>query len=92
VTADGAAKWAATRMQGRWSFVWRTGVLQWGFIMFGAMGGMQAAQHPSRWLYFLVMNLPVWLCGGFVFGLGTWHLSERSYAKYLAKQTQVAGG
>jgi hypothetical protein len=86
MTPDRAAKWAATRAQGRWSFVWRTGVLQWGLIMFGVMGGSQAAQHPDRWMYILAVNLPLWFCGGVLFGLLTWHLTERSYTKYLAKQ------
>jgi hypothetical protein len=86
MTSDQAAKWAAKRVQGRWSFVWRTGVLQWGVIMFGVMGGGQIAQQPDRWLFLLELNLSVWLCAGVVFGLLTWHFSERSYAKYLAKQ------
>jgi hypothetical protein len=90
MTPDRAAKWAATRGQGRWSYVWRTGVLGWGLIMFGAMGGTQIAQQPQRWLFLLGINLPLWACGGFFFGLWTWHLSERSYAKYLAEQSRVA--
>ena len=85
VTPDRAAKWATTRIQGRWSYVWRTGVFQWGLIMFAGMGGSQIAQHPEQWLVLLGINLPLWLCGGFLFGLWTWHLCERSYAKYLAK-------
>jgi len=30
------------------------------------------------------------LSAGLLFGLLTWHFSERSYQKYLAKQTEVA--
>jgi hypothetical protein len=89
VNADRAAKWASTRVQGRSSFIWRVGVLQWGLVMFGAMGGSQAAQHPSRWLLILALNIPIWLCAGILFGILTWHLSERGYAKYLAKQGQA---
>lgn len=85
MTPDRAAKWAATRAQGRWPFVWRAGVLQWGLLMFGIMGGMQLAQYPSRWVFVLALNLPLWLLGGFFFGLSTWHFSERSYAKHLKK-------
>jgi hypothetical protein len=58
--------------------------------MFGAMGGSQAARYPGRWLFILGLNLPIWLCAGLLFGLLTWHFSERSYQKYLAKQTEVA--
>ena len=85
MTPDRAAKWAVTRVQGQRSYVWRVGILQWGLIMFGAMGGSQLAQNPSRWLFILAINFPLWLLGGFLFGLLTWYLSERSYAKHVAQ-------
>jgi hypothetical protein len=92
VTPDRAAKWAETRTQGQWSFVWRVGILRWGLIMCGIFIGMQAAQHPNRILLILALNVSVWLCAGFFFGLLTWSLSERSYKHYLTKNATDAGG
>lgn len=90
MTPDRAAKWTETRSQGQWNFVWRIGILRWGLIMCGTFVGMQAAQHPGRILSILALNIPLWLCGGFFFGLLTWVLSEWSYKRHLAKNATGA--
>jgi hypothetical protein len=92
VAPDRAAKWAETRAQGQWRFVWRVGILQWGLIMCGTFVGIQTAQHPSRILFILALNVPLWLCSGFLFGTLTWLLSERSYKRHLAGNPSGMGG
>lgn len=91
MTKDRAAKWAKTRAKGKWRFVWRTGVLSWGFIMCAIFVGMQAAQHLNRILFIVALNVPVWGCAGFLFGLTTWLHSEWSFKRYLAKNPMDAG-
>jgi hypothetical protein len=85
MTPTRAAQWATTRSHGKWRFVWRTGVLGWGLIMCGIFVGMQASRHPDRIFFILALNVPLWLCAGFVFGILTWLLSEWSFRRYLAK-------
>jgi hypothetical protein len=68
-----------------WRFVWRTGVLGWGFIMCAIFVGMQAAQRPSRILFILALNIPIWFCAGFLFGVLTWIHSEWSFKRYVAR-------
>lgn len=93
MTPDRAAKWAETRKRGQWSFVWRVGVLSWGFIMCCIFFvGMQAAQHPNRILLILAYNVPIWLSAGFLFGVLTWWMSEWSYKRHLAKDAPSIGG
>jgi hypothetical protein len=92
VTPDRATKWAETRTQGRWGFVWRVGILRWGLIMCGMFVGMQAAQHPNRILFILALNVPIWFCAGLLFGLLTWWMSEWSYKRHQAKDALGTGG
>ena len=92
MTSDRAAKWAETRKQGRWSSVWRVGVLSWGLSMCCIFVGMQAAQHPNRILFIVAFNVPIWLSAGFLFGVLTWWMSERSYKRQLAKDAPGTGG
>ena len=92
MNADRAAKWAVTRRQGRNSYVWRSGVLQFGLVIGGAMAGAQIGLNPSRWLFLIALYLPIWLGAGFLAGLSTWYTTERSYARYLAKNQPPEGG
>jgi hypothetical protein len=80
-----ASKWAQTRSGGKWPFVWRVGVLQWGLTMCCIFAGMQIAQHPGRFLFILGLNVPLWLCVGFLWGLLTWTATEWSYKRHMAK-------
>lgn len=91
VTPDRATKWAEIRKQGQWSFVWRVGVLSWGFTMCCIFVVMQAAQHPNRVLLIVAYNVPIWLSAGLLFGLLTWWVFERSYKRHLAKSTPSTG-
>ena len=80
-----ASKWAEARLKGKWTFVWRFGVLQWGLTMCGVFAGMQIAHRPSYFLFILGFNIPIWLCMGFLCGLFTWIANEWSYKHYAAK-------
>lgn len=85
MTPKSAEKWAEMRSQGKWNFIWRVGILRWGLIMCGVFIGMQAVQHPNHILFTVALNIPVWLCAGFLFGLLTWSVCELIYRRYLAK-------
>ena len=91
MTPNRAAQWAKVRSQGKWTFVWRTGILRWGLIMCAIFIGMQATQHPDRILFILALNVPLWSCAGFVFGWLTWSMSEWSFKRHLTKISSGTG-
>jgi hypothetical protein len=90
--SERALKWAETRSKGKWHFVWRVGVLQWGLIMGAIFVGMQSAQHPSHFLFILGFNLPLWLCFGFFWGLFTWMATEWSYKRHMVRSASGTVG
>jgi hypothetical protein len=59
--------------------------------MCAIFAGMQTAQHPNRILFIVALNVTVWGCAGFLFGLATWMHSEWSFGRYLAKNPTGAG-
>ena len=75
-----------------WRFVWRVGVLQWGLTLCGMFVGMQIAQRPNRYLFILELNIPLWLCMGFLWGLLTWKATEWSYRRHVVTAGGVPGG
>jgi hypothetical protein len=80
-----AARWAQVRQQGQWTFIWRVGILRWGLAMCVAFVAMQAAQQPNRILFIFALNVPLWACGGALFGFSMWHYGEWAYRRYLAR-------
>jgi len=85
--AAGLAYWARIRGRGARHFVLVRGVLGWGLTMFVVMGlgfaglTLGAAAYTPK---FLALNAWLWLAGGALFGLLTWHLNEKNFRKHSA--------
>lgn len=76
------ARWETERTRGRRRFVLLKGVAGWGLPMFIALGvampwwsGRYERLTPPA----LAISAAVWLAGGLLFGLLTWHFSEKAY-------------
>lgn len=67
------AKWARARAHGRWHFVLLYGVAFWG----GFMALATSVFRPEA----LKITAPVYLIGGFFFGLACWSVGEAMYRK-----------
>jgi hypothetical protein len=67
------AKWECTRAKGMWRFVLLSGVVCWGGLMSVATYFLNP-RNPA-------VTVPIYLAGGFVFGLACWHLGEHMYRK-----------
>lgn len=74
--------WSTTRKMGCKNFVIRRGVLGWGAIMFGiqALGPVFSGRVQPTASYFIWRALGFAVAGA-VFGLLTWYVSEKMYAK-----------
>jgi hypothetical protein len=70
------AKWERTRAEGMWRFVLLNGVLCWGGLMSVATSALSAF-NPRN----MAVTVPIYLAGGFVFGLACWLYGERLYRK-----------
>ena len=66
-------KWERTRAKGMWHFVLLYGVLCWG----GIMSLIFALYRPEM----MKINIPIYLAGGLIFGLGCWFYAEYRYRK-----------
>jgi hypothetical protein len=73
------AKWERTRAKGMWRFVLLNGVLCWGGLMSAAMSVYNARN--------LTLTVPIYLAGGFAFGLACWLFGEHLYRKSSAAPT-----
>ncbi len=64
--------------KGKWSFVWRVGILGWGVAMVCATSFW--FYHLTRYshLTIIVVNLLVWLPAGAIVGLGLWSSSRKT--------------
>jgi hypothetical protein len=83
---DQADRWAEARANGRWSYVLWKGVFRWGGLMYVLMVGRHIVEDPTRMYFWLGFGVPLWAAGGALFGLLTWHVSERQYRRFLAAQ------
>lgn len=83
--------WEKTRLKGKRHFILYRGVLGWGLYMFFVMTfyshlkavdfKFSALNFNSISLSIVVINITVWMIGGFLYGWWTWSLSEKSYKK-----------
>jgi hypothetical protein len=79
--------WQRIRQQGRRRFVWRTGVLGFGFTIFLSTVFIEACialySHaiPSHIPLKTVIDAVVWAIGGYAFGAVGWWWREREYHK-----------
>jgi len=86
MTQTQAERWRATRERGIRSYVLKTGVLAWGLAMFLYLT-LQSLRQPNPLTFIFLVDLPLCVFGGVLFGLGTWYATEWQYKRYLAKQT-----
>ena len=80
-----AQRWRNAREQGMRSWVLRRGVLSWGVPMYGIIGGMQVFQRPRHRLQIALINLPIWLLTGVLFGLSSGWSIALAYKRHLRK-------
>ena len=77
-----------TRQAGRKRYVWWTGVLGWGGLMFLVVTSfIYVQQYGATWpsaenllgfLIFVLANAAVWMVGGYWFGSTMWSTMERA--------------
>ena len=82
MTPAQVSRWERTRKKGRARYVLVNGMLCWGGFMTVGMTAIQRLLHPE--IFDIVRNLKVnamvFVIGGVLFGLWTWHTTERAYA------------
>lgn len=82
-------RWSKTRERGMRSWVLSRGVLGWGVPMYFVMSVMQVAWHPGDWRSIALIDLPIWIGGGVLWGAVTWWTMEWRYRRHLR---QAGGG
>ena len=80
-----AERWRTARARGIAVWVLQRGVLAWGLSVGGAFVAMQAFRRPDRIVEILLLNVPLWLAAGALFGVCTWDVMEWQYRRYLRK-------
>jgi hypothetical protein len=78
------SEWGETRQKGKWSFILRYGVFQFG-TLYGVFLCLSLIRQEriSFWDFALPM-LAGWACGGLL-GWGKWHYSEKEYLEAAAR-------
>jgi len=78
--------WEQKRSKGALRFVLADGLAAWGGPMFLVMGAgpayfgipYQVSASPSYWL----LQAVLWAVAGLLFGVTTWHFSEKQFSKH----------
>lgn len=80
-----ALRWKKEREVGFGSCVLKRGVLGWGLPMCVAFVFMQWQRNPRPLTEILLINVPLWLFMGSLFGVAMWYAMEWQYKRYVAK-------
>lgn len=80
---DALARWEKSRAIGKRRYILISGVLSYGMPMFVAMTFF--AHRADLGPKFIAMSAVLWLTGGALFGLSTWHIFERRYRRAKAQ-------
>jgi len=80
--------WKRRRTHGALFFVFVWGVIYWGGLMFLIMTSLFALAYvfrgvPPNYSFLLTLGVCLWLPGGLLWGIWTWILGERSFARTL---------
>lgn len=81
--------WEKTRTKGKLKFVLVTGVLLWGLPMLIFMAFINKPFTDGFTSKSAIIHCIVWPLAGVVYGLLTWHYSERKYKKNLANRSNI---
>jgi len=79
-------KWEAARAKGKLHFILVRGVLSWGLPMFIFMAFINKPFADGFTSEAAIVHYIVWPIAGVLFGVFTWHLSERLYKKELTSR------
>lgn len=90
MTKEQADQWAITRAKGRWHFIFVWGVLFWGGVTAGLWSAFMSVFSDQGFVGVVMIALPIFMIGGFVWGLLMWTGTNRSYAKYQATQDETS--
>lgn len=77
-------RWARLRSGGKWRYILINGVLYWGVLTAVLWSGAMAwlgVLDGGTFLGTLRFAVPIFGIGGILFGLLTWSVSEKAYAK-----------
>ena len=76
------ANWERTRSKGMWRFVLLYGVVLFGGLMIVLMSVFNMMLGTFAYIN-LFYTVPIYLLGGFVFGLAVWFVGEYMYGRAL---------
>ena len=89
-----AARWRRTRSLGRWSFIWRGGIVGWGlpagaftaFLAYFRAFGLQLASSLPTYLWLrMAAAMIVFPLLGYVLGTWLWEVSEENYRRSMER-------
>ncbi|MBA3031354.1 MAG: hypothetical protein FP816_21420 [Desulfobacteraceae bacterium] len=77
-------KWEKIRSDGRSSFIWRKGVLQWGITISIFWSILMQIIQPQKpiWIRPLVAII-LFPIGGYIWGLFVWKSTEKKYQQHI---------
>ena len=75
-------KWGRIRQKGLRAWLLRS-ALSWGLPMYLLMTAVAIAHRPDRWGRIALINLPIWISGGVLWGAVTWALIDRLYRRHM---------
>lgn len=74
-------KWEEIRKQGEKNYVWKRGVLNWGFVAVGYLLYVILIRQSENPLIRAVLALLLFPLGGYVWAKWTWRVNEKRYLK-----------
>jgi hypothetical protein len=84
VEAKERERWLRAKAKGRQRFIWRSGVLGWGLVTFLIwMPLLLWSTRQLNWsdaLHRSAVSLPIWLLGGYIYGIFAWKRMSGKYA------------
>lgn len=79
-----AGRWRDVRARGLRAYVVRRGILGWGLPMCVIFGSLQWFRRPDQLLQIVLLNIPVWIAAGVLFGVASWYTMEWVYKRLHA--------
>lgn len=86
MTQEQADQWAKTHAKGRWHFILIQGVLLWGGVTAVLWSAFMSVFSDQGFIGVVVIALPLFMAGGFFWGLFMWRSTHRRYEAFNAKE------